>query len=179
MKKIKLYIATSIDGYIARQDGNLDWLMKYPINSKTNYGYDCFYESVDTVIMGGQTYRDIVCMDVIWPYKDKATYVITRNPGVVKDNIRFMTEDILKTIDVLREEKGKDIWLVGGGKLVAMLLNNDMIDEMIITVVPVILGSGIPLFPESSKESEWSIKDSVAYKNGINQISYKKEIKGN
>jgi len=172
MKKIKLYIATSIDGYIARNDGDLDWLMKYPINSETNYGYDSFYESVDTVIMGGQTYRDILSMDVLWPYKDKATYVITHNPAVSKDNVHFITEDIIKAIHRLREEEGKDIWLVGGGKLVTMLLNDEIIDEMIITVVPVILGSGIPLFPNNPKESQWSIKEYETYPNGAYQITY-------
>ena len=89
MKKIKLYIAASIDGYIARNDGDLDWLMKYPINLDTNYGYDDFYKSIDTVIMGGQSYRDILNMDVLWPYKDKETYVITHNPMGVKKKRSF------------------------------------------------------------------------------------------
>jgi dihydrofolate reductase len=173
MREIKLYIATSIDGYIVRQDGDLDWLMKYPINSETNYGYDSFYKSVDTVIMGGQTYRDILSMDVLWPYKDKIAYVITRNPMSEKENIRFITENVVESIAELWKEEGKNIWLVGGSKLVTMLLNQDMIDEMIITIIPVILGSGILLFPDNPKESGWSIKENETYKNGVFQITYK------
>ena len=130
MKKIKLYIAASIDGYIARNDGDLDWLMKYPINSETNYGYDDFY---------------------------------------------ILIENIVEEISKLREEKGQDIWLVGGGQLITMLLNQDMVDEMIITTIPVLLGNGIPLFPDSPKELEWKLQDCRSYENGIVQIVYKKK----
>lgn len=173
MKKIKLYIAASIDGYIARSDGDLDWLTKYPINPETNYGYDDFYKSIDTVIMGGQTYRDILNMDFVWPYKDKTTYVITRNSMGVKENIHFITENIVEEISKLREKKGQDIWLVGGGQLIAMLLASDLVDEMIITTIPVILGNGIALFPEQPKESQWELQDSMNYKNGVVQTKYK------
>lgn len=175
MKKIKLYIAASIDGYIARNDGDLDWLMKYPINSETNYGYDDFYKSVDTVIMGGQTYRDILNMDFVWPYKDKTSYVVTRNSMGTKENVHFITENIVEEISKLREEKGQDIWLVGDGQLITMLLNQDMVDEMIITTIPVLLGNGIPLFPDSPKELEWKLQDCRSYENGIVQIVYKKK----
>lgn len=174
MRKIKLYIAASIDGYIARIDGDLDWLMEYPINPETNYGYNDFYESVDTVIMGGQTYRDILNMDFVWPYKDKTTYVVTRNSMGAKENVHFVTENIIETISELRNQEGKDIWLVGGGKLIVMLLNQNMVDEMIITTIPVVLGNGIPLFPEQSKESQWKLQDCTGYKNGVVQVTYKK-----
>ena len=174
MKTIKLYIATSIDRYIARNDGDLDWLMKYPINFETNYGYDDFYKSVDTAIMGGRTYRDILNMDVTWPYKDKETYVITRNPVGAKESIHFITEDVIENISNLRNKNGKDIWLVGGGKITALLLNENMVDEMIITVIPVVLGSGIALFPDNSKESHWELQGCESYKNGVVQMVYKK-----
>ncbi|MGC3978383.1 MAG: dihydrofolate reductase family protein [Paludibacteraceae bacterium] len=173
MKKIKLYIAASIDGYIARNDGDLDWLTEYPINAETNYGYDIFYESIDTVLMGGRTYRDIQNMDILWPYKDKETYIVTRNPINEKENIHCITENVIETILGLRVQNGKDIWLVGGGKLIAALLNENMVDEMIITTIPVILGSGIPLFPDNPKESKWKIASSESYKNGIIQTAYK------
>lgn len=173
MKKIKLYIAASIDGYIARSDGDLDWLTKYPINPETNYGHDDFYKSIDTVIMGGQTYRDILNMDFVWPYKDKTTYVVTRNSMGTKENIHFITENVIENISYLRNESGKDIWLVGGGKITAMLLNENMVDEMIITTIPVILGNGIALFPEQPKESQWELQSNISYKNGVVQAKYK------
>ncbi|MDH6314267.1 dihydrofolate reductase [Parabacteroides sp. PFB2-10] len=173
MKKIKLYIAASIDGYIARSDGDLDWLTKYPINPETNYGYDVFYKSIDTVIMGGQTYRDILNMDFVWPYTDKTTYVVTRNSMGTKENIHFITENVIENISYLRNENGKDIWLVGGGQLITMLLASDLVDEMIITTIPVILGNGIALFPEQPKESQWELQSSISYKNGVVQAKYK------
>ena len=173
MKKIKLYIAASIDGYIAESDGSLDWLMKYPINSETNYGYDDFFKSIDTAIMGGRTYRDILNMDVIWPYKDKTTYVLTRNLQKSKGDIHFISENIIETIIDLQHKKGTDIWLVGGGATVSLLLNHELIDEMIITTIPVILGNGIALFPPLIKESEWEVLSSQKYDNGVSQIHYK------
>jgi dihydrofolate reductase len=172
MKKIKLYIATSIDGYIARNDGDLDWLTEFPNPDKIDYGYQKFFEPVDTIIMGGNTYRSILSMDVLWPYKDKPTYIITHNWVNSGDTIHPIKEDIIESITKLREEEGKDIWLVGGGKLVTMLLNNEMIDEMIITTIPVILGRGIPLFPDNPKESEWKVANNICYKNGVSQITY-------
>ncbi len=173
MKKIKLYIAVSIDGYIAQSDGDLDWLMKYPVNTDTNYGYDDFFESIDTVIMGGRTYRDILNMDFAWPYKDKTTYIITRNPLISKGDIYFVSENVIETVSALQNKKGKDIWLVGGGKMISLFLSHELIDEMIITTIPVILGNGIPLFPGISKDSEWETIASHKYENGVTQIHYK------
>lgn len=173
MKKIKLYIAASIDRYIAQNDGDLDWLMKYPVNAETNYGYDVFFESIDTVIMGGRTYQDILNMDVIWPYMDKTTYVISRNHQDSKCSIHFITENIVETIAELRNNEGRDIWLVGGGEIISMFLGQSLIDEMIITTIPVILGNGIPLFPITSQESIWEVKNSQRYPNNVVQTHYK------
>lgn len=175
MKKIKLYIAASIDGYIAQSDGDLDWLMKYPVNADANYGYDDFFKSINTVIMGGRTYRDILNMDVIWPYKDKTTYVISRNQQDSKDSIHFITDNIVETISELRNHTDKDIWLVGGGEIISMFLAHSLIDEMIITTIPVILGNGIPLFPTTLKESVWEVKDFQRYYNHVSQIHYTKK----
>ncbi len=175
MKKVKLYIATSLDGYIARHGGNLDWLREFPNPSKEDFGYKEFFSSVDTVIMGGRTYRDVLCMDVVWPYKDKTTYVITRNPIIPKENIHFITENVTETISRLREEDGKDIWLVGGGELITMLLNQNLVDEMIITYIPIILGNGISLFSDIVKESYWNTFDVQRYNNNIVKITYKLE----
>lgn len=176
MKKIKLYIATSIDGYIARCDGDLDWLTSFPNPEKTDYGYASFFDSVDTVLMGSLTYLSIVSMDVKWPYKDKTTYIISHNHKDNNEKIQFIHENIIETISKLREEQGKDIWLAGGGKLTSFLLKYDLIDEMIITTIPVILGSGTPLFPDNPIESAWQIKGNTTYNNGVIQTSYIREI---
>lgn len=172
MKRIKLYIAISLDGYIARPDGDIDWLTEFPNPSKIDYGYKDFFESVDMVIVGGQTYRDIICMDVVWPYKSKTTYVVTRNPIDLNKEVKFITENIFDAICQLKRGEGRDIWLVGGGELTSMLLNENLIDEMIITHIPIILGQGIPLFPNSSKESRWNLKDCVLYDNHVYMTTY-------
>lgn len=174
MKKIRLYTATSIDGYTARNDGDLDWLMEFPNPEKKDYGYQAFFESVDTIVMNEDAYLNILSMDILWPYKDKPVYVIANHPINTKDNIYIITEDAIEEINKLREEEGKDIWAVGDGKLVAMLLDHDIVDEMTITCIPVILGDGIPLFPDNPKESIWSIKNNINYQNGVTQVTYEK-----
>ena len=174
MKKIILYIAASLDGRIAEPDGGLEWLTGFPNPEKTDYGYKDLLASVDTVIMGGKTYREILNMDVIWPYKEQTTYVITRGwtENAAAENIQFITENVIETISALRNEQGKDIWLVGGGELTAMLLAANLIDEMQICYFPVILGNGISLFPEQSKESKWTLAKSYAYSSGILKVDY-------
>lgn len=174
MKKIKLYIAVSTDGCTARMDGDMDWMAGYPNPEKTDYGYQAFFESVDTVIMDEAAYLNILSMDIIWPYKGKSVYVVSSIPMSAKDNLHFITDDIIESIDKLRKEEGKDICLACGGKLLTMLLNHDMIDEMIINRFPVILGFGMPLFPDNPKESKWSVKSNVSYQNGIVQTIYTK-----
>lgn len=169
MRKIKLYIAASIDGYIADPDGGLDWLSEYPITSELNYGYEEFFNSVDSVIMGGCTYRDILNMDVIYPYKDKTSYIITRNKDYQTsiENVQFLSENIIETITALKEQQGKDIWLVGGGEIISMLLDNNLVDEMAITYIPKIIGEGIPLFPKMRTDSNWKLINCQSYHNNI------------
>ena len=173
MRKIKLYIAVSLDGYIARDDGDLDWLTEFPNPEKTDYGYQTFFDSIDIVIMGGRTYRDILSMDIVWPYQAKETYIITHNSLAKGKNIQFITHDILGTISEIQKENGQDIWLVGGGEIISMLLNHNLIDEIIITTIPAILGNGIPLFSGIMKESKWETFIYYKYENGVTQAHYK------
>ncbi|HOV36362.1 MAG TPA: dihydrofolate reductase family protein [Dysgonamonadaceae bacterium] len=176
MKKIILYIAASIDGYIADTAGTVEWLEDFPITKEMNYGYDDFIASVDTVIMGGSTYREILNMDMIWPYKAQKTYVVTRGwtekAGI--ENVEFITDNVIDRIKQLRNNDEKDIFLVGGGKLVAMLLAEGLVDEMQIAYIPVILGKGIPLFPGQPKESKWELTGNTSYSSGILKVDYKK-----
>jgi len=176
MKKVKLYIAESIDGFIARNDGDLDWLTEFPNPIKTDYGYSEFIKTIDTVIMGGRTYDSILSMDVAWPYKDKESYIITHRllQTVPEDSIKLISEDIINEIIELKEKPGKDIWLVGGGELISLFMNNSLIDEMIITHIPVILSSGIPLFSNIKRESDWKAISNSIYDNGATQTTYTK-----
>ena len=96
-------------------------------------------------------------MDVIWPYKDKRTYVITYNQMRDKENIHFITGNIIERISQLREEEGKDIWLVGGGSLAAQFLAAAQIDRLQLTLFPILLGSGIPLFPAPFPRTDFTL----------------------
>ena len=102
MRKLKLYITASLDGYIAPPDSDLDWLIGYPIPSKEDH--DLFLDSVDTVILGGNTQRDMRIMDIVWPYKDKIVYVVTQHPIMEKEGVIFITENAIETISKLKKD---------------------------------------------------------------------------
>lgn len=175
MKKIILYIAASIDGYIADTHGTVEWLEDFPITAEMNYGYDDFIASVDTILMGGRSYREVLNMEVIDHYKNQQIYVITHGwTEKMTDNVDFITDNIIERIQQLRNSEGKDIWLFGGGEMTAMLLAADLVDEMQISYIPVILGKGISLFPEQHKESKWILTGSTTYDSGILKVDYRK-----
>lgn len=173
MKKIILYIAASLDQRIAEPDGGIEWLSEFPITEEINYGYKEFMASIDTIIMGGRSWRELSNMDAMGAYADKAVYVVSRHDWGETGNIKFITENVTEHISALRNEPGKNIWLFGGGELASMLLTADLVDEMIIGTIPIILGNGIPLFPGNPKESIWELQDSTSYKNGVVQTTYR------
>lgn len=166
----------SLDGYIATPDGGIEWLNEIPNPNKEDYGYNALLNSVDTVLMGGRTYHEIIGFGVPWPYKYKQSYVISRNNTNVTpdEKVEFITEDIYQKIAALKEANGKDIWLVGGGELTTTLLNRDLIDEMQIAIVPTLLGEGLPLFPNKPKTSKWRLVESIAFSSGVTLITYTK-----
>lgn len=174
MKKVKIYIAVSLDGFIARSNGELDWLNEFPNPGGNDYGYKELMESIDYIVMGGKTYREILNMDFEWPYENKTTYIVSHsnaNLTPTKD-VKFITENITENISQLKEQSGKDIWLVGGGQLITLCLNHDLVDEMQLCYIPKILGKGIPLFPNQPKESKWKPIQSTVYDSGIVKIDY-------
>lgn len=175
MRKIILSITASLDQRIAEPDGGLEWLTGFPNPETTDYGYKDLLTSVDTVIMGGRTYREFLNMDIIWPYSLQMTYVVSRHDWGEKGNVKFITENIIETISDLCNQEGKNILLVGGGELISMLLTANLIDEMQICYVPVILGKGIPLFPQQPKESKWKLVDSVRYNPDFLTVKYQRE----
>lgn len=144
-RKIVLYIAMSLDGYIARKDGTLDWL---PDPGDIDMGYDDFYDTIDTVVMGAATYEQIIneLSPDVWPYEGKQCFVATTKNRTSDKRTTFISEDIAGFVSKLKQQPGKDIWLVGGGKLVDPFIKQNVIDQYIITVMPTILGDGIPLF---------------------------------
>lgn len=166
MRKIKLFIACSLDGYIAREDGSVDWL---PEN--TDSGYDKFYSSVDTVLMGKKTYEQIITFGK-YPYKDKMSYVFSKNPNQKKDeNVEFTSEIEEFTKDLV-SSSGKDIWLVGGSYIASTFLNLKLVDEIIISVIPIVLGKGMPLFKNIKEERKLELIKTTEYTRLV-ELSYK------
>jgi dihydrofolate reductase len=174
MKKIKLYIATSLDGYIARPNGSVDWLESMPNPNQLDYGYHQFIETIDTVIMGRKTYEEVIGFDIPWPYADSQTLVVTRDPElkVRSENTQLLTSDLKSSLEELRQQSGKDIWVVGGGVLISHLLSLHLIDEMILFIMPIILGDGIPLFPKGATEKMLKLEKVVTYETGVVEMRY-------
>lgn len=151
-RPIVLYIAASLDGYIAREGGGLDWLP--PIESDEDFGYGAFFASVDTILMGSTTYEAVKAMPGGFPYAGKECYVFSRQHAGRRDSyVQFVDEDPDLFVAGLRERPGAKIWLMGGSQLLAAFLRYRLVDEFIIAVIPVLLGNGIPLFRGGSAET--------------------------
>ena len=177
MALVKLYIATSLDGFIARPDGNLDWLLALPNPNNIDHDYSKFMETIGATIMGSATYKEVIGFGIDWPYPDITSYVISRNKDlpVSSPMTKLITEDVITFTERLKGAVDKDIWLVGGGQLITTFLNHDLIDEMTLTLIPNILGEGIPLFPNKHKESTWKLVDAIPYETGAVSVVYRKK----
>jgi len=175
MRNIILYIAVSLDGKIADKHGNVDWLYAVGNEEETDYGYNHFYNSIDTTLLGYNTYRQITLLNKNFPYAGKTNYVFTNKEDLLMaDHVQFVSHNILDFIRSLKEQEGKDIWLVGGGKLIASLFDNDLLDEMQICVMPIVIGEGIPLFNLPVKEHVLKLEECRQYNNGAILLRYKK-----
>lgn len=174
MRKTILYIACSFDHFIARANGDVSWLElpEYKIEGE-DYGYMDFYNSIDTTIMGNTTYKIVQGFDMPFPYGDKTNYVFSRKSNLRHDeNVEFVKEDIASFVRKVKGKKGKNIWIVGGGQINQILFNYNLIDEMIITIMPIMLGHGVKLFNGIVKEKKLKLASSKKYKNGVLQLKY-------
>ncbi len=173
MKKLKLYIASSFDHYIARANGDVSWLdlPEYYIEGE-DYGRNEFYESVDTTIMGHTTYKIIKGFSQPFPYPEKKNYVFTTQSLKGNHDIEYINEDIASFVNRLKRQNGKDIFLVGGGQINQILLNYNLIDQVILNVFPIMLGHGVKLFHGIVKEKKLNLVESKHYPNGILQLKY-------
>ena len=174
MRKIKLYIAVSLDGKIAKPDGDVSWLDELPKPDHSDYGYADFLSSVDTTLMGNNTYKQLLGFGIDFPYYGKENYVFTRNTELTEDeNVKFISQDPVSFVSDIKSSQGGDIWLIGGEEVNTLLLNGKLIDELIIFVIPVVLGNGILLFGSTPFETKLEMIKSNAYSNGVIEINYK------
>lgn len=169
-----VYIAASLDGYIARLDGNLDWLMKQPTEGE-NFGYDDFMESVDGLVMGRGTYEKVLSFGE-WPYA-RPVMVLSNSltqaeiPGMLEGKVRVSGAPPADVMQEL-EDEGWDRAYVDGGKVIQSFLRAGLIADMIITHVPILLGSGIPLFGPVDQDIDLTHLETRAFASGLIRSHY-------
>ena len=175
MRKVVLFIAMSLDGYIADKNGKVDWPTGEREDVETDDGYRDFVKDIDTVIMGWRTYHQIVTelSPEQWLYDDLQCYVFTQREHLATPNIRFLSNDPCSLINELKEEEGKDIWICGGADIVRQIMEKDLIDIYRISVIPTILGEGVRLFPDKGQEIRLNL-EMVRNSNGITELIYRK-----
>ncbi|OAB40228.1 dihydrofolate reductase family protein [Paenibacillus antarcticus] len=142
-QQMSVYLAVSLDGYIATTEGNVDWL--HHINGEGDNGYEHYYCGIDAVIMGRNTYETILTLDFPFPYSGKDCYVYTNSRYGADEHVTFINGTIDNLMSSLSTRSYTKCWICGGGLLISELINNKYITEFIVTIAPVILGSGIPL----------------------------------
>jgi len=171
MQKIKLFIACSVDGFIARPDGDISWLDVVATDGE-DYGYAAFYDTVDTIVLGRKTYDKVLSFGIDFPHKNKTTYVITRTPKASEGNIHFYTGDLTQLIQQLKASSHKDVFIDGGADLVHSLLSAQLIDEITVSHIPVLLGAGILLFKEGFPEQKLKLTGVKSFPSGLVQVVY-------
>lgn len=170
-RKVIVYIAMSIDGYIARPDGDISWLSAVEVPGE-DYGYSQFINTVDTVILGRKTYEKVLSFGIPFPHSNKQCYIITHIPKPSEGNIEFYTGDIPALVTKLKSGQGKSIFVDGGAQVVNEFMKHNLVDEFIISVIPVFLGSGIPLFHEGRPEATMKLIGSHSFSSGLVQLHY-------
>jgi dihydrofolate reductase len=176
MSKTILYIATTLDGKIARKDGSLDWLFALANPNQIDHGYADFLKGIGTTIMGKNTYNEILDFGVEWPYKGMDSYIATTDTEfqATTPETYIISSNIADHINKLKGQSQKDIWLIGGGQLVAYFLNNELLERMILTLIPTIIGVGISLFPDNPKETKWILSNVEKFETGVVNLTYDK-----
>ncbi len=171
MSKVIIYIAASLDGYIARKNDDISWLDAYQKVGE-DYGYANFIKTIGTAIMGARTYaQSLKHPERMLKMK---TYVLSHKQMPVQDgfDVTFYKGNLKKLVEKIKTENEKDIWIVGGGKVVSSFLNEGLVDEVLHFVVPVLIGNGIPLYSTSLKETKFMLLESKKYKSGIVKLHY-------
>ncbi|MNF34633.1 Dihydrofolate reductase [compost metagenome] len=165
------YVAASLDGYIARPDGRVDWLK--PIEEAgDDHGYQAFYDSIDGLLMGRVTYETILAFGGAWPYPGKPCTVLTRGePAPVAPEVRISHDTPALAIDQLAAAGCKRIWLVGGGSLAGTCYSAGLLDELVVSFIPHLLGAGIPMFA-TGLERRLQLREQRSFPTGVVQLHY-------
>jgi dihydrofolate reductase len=172
-RKVILYIAMSLDGYIAKPNDDLGFL-SIVAQEGEDYGYANFINTVDTVIMGRKTYEWVMKQVPEFPHADKNTYIITRTARRTTGHTQFYTGKLRELIVRLKSESGRNIFCDGGAEIVNELLKDDLIDEFIISVIPVMVGNGVRLFKDGRPEQQLTLVSTKQFDKGLVQLHYRR-----
>ncbi len=172
-RKVILYIAESLDGFIAREDNDISWLSIVE-KPDEDYGYKDFIDTIDTVIMGRRTYEKVLSFGIEFPHKDKKCYILSKTLEGNNENAQFYNGSIKDLIEMLKGKAGKNIFIDGGAEVVREFRSENLIDEYIISIVPVLLGKGIRLFKDTDTENKLSLIESKVFDSGLVQLWYEK-----
>jgi dihydrofolate reductase len=172
-RKVIVYIATSADGYIARPDGDVEWLSRP--RPKGNYGIGAFFKSIDTILWGRKTYSKGIEMGM----KDSGmgprvkNYMFSRRPQAsLLPGFEFVAEPIKPFMQRLRAQPGKNIWMMGGAGIIGSFLDEGEIDEFSIHVIPILIGEGIPLIEPRHRSIPLKLSSTKKYPDGVVHLHY-------
>lgn len=176
MRKTILYIAASLDGYIADSTKSVNWIKGQDDSIEMLDTYTPFFATVDTVIMGKRTYKQIITelSPEHWPYSGVKTYIFTHELQPDTDDIKFISSNPCPFVNDLKQVSGKNIWICGGADIINQLIKEDLIDVFHITTIPIILGGGVRLFNETNYKMKLKLINTMNY-NGIIESVYERE----
>ncbi|MEE1131393.1 MAG: dihydrofolate reductase family protein [Caryophanon sp.] len=145
MRRVKVFLPMTLDHYVATEQGNLNWLNN--IEGFHEEGFGKMYDSIDTLVVSRPMLEWLDALpNMTFPYKTKTCYVFSRSDQATHDGITWVNEDVTTFLQTLKQQDGGDIWLLGGGQFLRTVLDARLVDEVIVTIAPIILGSGIPFF---------------------------------
>ena len=171
-RKVIVHIATSADGYIARPNGDLEWLTSRPA-PEGFYGMNAFMKSIDTMVIGRKTYEASLRLGAKFDSRNRSIVFSRRaRPADAPAGVEFVSGEIGPFVRRLREQSGKDIWLMGGGELIASFLDEQAIDEFVISVAPVFIGDGIPLIARRHRDVPLDLHSVERFDDGLVQLHY-------
>jgi dihydrofolate reductase len=176
MRTVSLFIATTLDGYIAKPGNDLSFL-KLVEKEDEDYGYAEFTATIDTIILGRKTY-DWVVKEIGSSHYDngeRKVYVITRTERPAVGKTRFYNGSPAELVRQLKSEEGKNIYCDGGAEVINDLLKNDLVDEMIISVIPVLVGDGTRLFKDGRPEQELELLTTKTFDTGLTQLHFRRK----
>jgi len=174
-----VYIATSLDGYIAKEDGNIDWLMNLPNPTQSDYGFSVFLERMDAIVMGRKSFETVLGFKEWFYPKTLPVFVLSNSLKALPDlpaKVEIVKGELKNIIASLRS-RGINNLYIDGGKTIQSFLKEDLIDEMIITRVPILLGAGIPLFDKNNRELEFEHTGTEVFNNILVRSRYVRKVK--